>query len=283
MTQLISADIGRSESKFFSNNQKLKFKSIVGDWHERHLSTGGDYDVKIDYEYKSVNYFIGDLAKLESHLPREMTTESKIHEETKTLFIVGIALLSQDDNLAISTGLPVNLFNPSTRDQLVNLLKGTYTVTFLGNRPKKINIDKISVSPEGSGTYFYELKKRPELKQGRIRILNFGSRTINHLSIEDGNLVNRSSGTLNYGSILLTHSKMNPQEYIRRIIADLSVSWSDYNDDDIVIMSGGGIINLEPFIRKHFKRPLISSEPIFSDCYGLHEIAQARYGKLVAR
>lgn len=284
--QIISCDMGRSESKFYTCNKQLKFKSIVGDWQPRNLSTGGNYDVEIDYGNSSEKFFIGDLAKQESILPREMTTESKIHMETKILFIVGVSLLIQDNNLTIVTGLPVNLFNQSTKDKLVNLLQGEYTVTFSGFNPKQITIDsnRIIVSPEGAGTYFHEIKKHPELKQGKIRVLNLGSRTINFLTIEDGNFINRSSGTLNYGSITLNNSRINPKEYTRRILADLSIAWKDYNEDDeTVLISGGGIINLEPFIKKHFKNTIISDQPIFSDCYGFYDLALAKFGKLVAK
>jgi len=283
MAQIISADMGRSESKFFSLGKKLKFKSIIGDWHERNLSSGGNYDVKIDFGNGFEKYFIGDLAVSESYLPRSMATESKIHEESKILFICGTSLLIQEPDIIISTGLPVNLFKPSIRDELVNLLQGDYIVEFENCKPKQIHIDQISVSPEGAGTYFYELKKNPELKQGKVRILNFGSRTINYLCIESGNFINRSSGTLNYGSILLNNSNMSPKEYCRRILGDLSVKWNDYDENETVLMSGGGIINLQPFIQKHFKKTIISDEPIFSDCLGLHEIATTKYGKLVAR
>lgn len=275
--QIISADMGRSESKFFTNNNtKLKFKSVVGEWHQRNLNTEGNYDVNIN----GVNYFIGDLALRESYLPREMTTESKIHEETLLLFVTGIALLAQQEDIIISTGLPINMFNPKVRDDLVTLLKGKYIVTFAGYKSKQFYINQIIVCPESGGTYFYEVKKRPELKYGKVRVINVGSRTINYCTIQDGNFVNKDSGTLLYGSIQLKNSKANLQEFARKIFADLSSRWHDYEENEIVIISGGGIIILGEYLKQHFKRVIVSDDAVHSDCLGFYEMANAKYGKL---
>ena len=274
--QIISADMGRSESKFYSNNQKLKFKSVVGEWHQRNLNNDGDYDVNID----GTNYFISDLALRESYLPREMTTESKIHEETLLLFLTGIANLARNNDLFISTGLPINMFNPKVRDDIVTLLRGKHEVTFAGFKPKQFYINEITVCPESGGTYFYESKKRPELKHGKVRVINVGSRTINFCCVEDGVFVNKSSGTLLYGSIQLRNSKANLQEFSRKIYADLSGQWHDYDEDyDIVILSGGGIILLEEYLKLFFKKNIISDEPIYSDVLGFFEIGMVKYGK----
>jgi plasmid segregation protein ParM len=276
--QIISTDMGRSESKFYSNNQKFKFRSVVGEWHQRNLNTDGSYDVSINNE----NYFIGDLALKESYLLREMSTESKIHEETKILCIVGISLLVQQNEIIVSTGLPINLFNLNVRDNLVALLKGNYTVTFKGFKPKQFSINQITVCPEGGGTYFYEAKKRPELKYGKVRCINVGSRTVNFCSIEDGNFINRDSGTLNYGATQLKNSKADHQSFARKIFADLSSKWINYNEnEEIVILSGGGVISLDIYLKQFFKKVIVSDEPIYSDVLGFNEIAQAKYGRQI--
>lgn len=281
--QIISADMGRSESKFYSNNQKLKFRSVVGEWHKRNLSSGGDYDVQIDVGNGNENYFIGDLSLKESYLPRFMETESKIHEETRLLFAVGIAQLVQEPDIVISTGLPVKAFNVSGRDEIVDLLKGKYTVTFQGCNPKHFFVNQITVLAEGSGTYFYEIRKRPELKKGKVRVINFGSKTINFISICDGNFLDRNSGTLDFG-MNLNNSKSDYKQFSRKVIGDLSAKWNDYDENsDTILMSGGGIIELEKYMKQHFKNSIISDEPIFSDAYGFNYLASAKHSKMIAK
>lgn len=276
MQQLISADMGRSESKFYSNNQKLKFRSVVGEWHQRNLNTEGSYDVNINGQ----NYFIGELALKESFLPKEMSTESKIHEETLLLFLCGIASLAQQDSLIVSTGLPINLFNPKVRDDLLTLLRGRHIVTFAGYKPKQFYIDQITVCPESGGTYFSEAKKKPELKYGKVRVINIGSRTVNFCVTEDSNFINKDSGCLSYGAMQLKNSKANYQEIARKIFSDLSSKWIDYEEDETVLLSGGGAIILEEYLKQYFKRAIISSEPIYSDVLGFWEMANIKHGKL---
>ena len=278
--QIISADMGRSESKFYSNNQKIKFKSVIGEWHQRNLNTEGNYDININ----GLNYFIGELALRESYLPREMTTESKIHEETLLLFLTGISLLARDnESIAITTGLPINQFNPLIRDEIVSLLKGRHIVSFPGLRVKQLSINQITICPESGGTYFYEAKKNPKLKHGKVRVINIGSRTINYCTIKDGNYINKDSGTLLYGSIQLNNSKANLQEFSRKIYADLSSKWIDYNEDeDIILISGGGILLLDNYLKQYFKKAIVSDDPIYSDVLGFYEIGIAKYGMLNA-
>lgn len=275
--QLISADIGRNESKFFtSNNRKVKFRSTVGEWHQRNLNSNGDYDVMIDGE----SYFIGELALKESYLPREMTTESKIHEETKLLFLTGIALLAHDNDIIVSTGLPIDQFNPKIKNDLVNLLQGRHSVTFKDKETKTFFINQIIACPEGGGVYWYEINNKPTLKYGKKRVVDIGSRTINYCTIEDGSYINKDSGTLNYGAIKLKNSKTNPQEFARKIVADLSSKWMDYDEDnDTIILSGGGAILLKELLKSHFKNTIVSDDPIFANVYGFYYIGLAKYGK----
>jgi len=274
--QIISADMGRSESKFYTNNTKLKFKSVVGEWHQRNLNTDGSYDVNID----GINYFIGDLALRESYLPREMTTESKIHEETKLLFLTGIGQLAQDTDIMIITGLPISSFNPKVRDDIVNLLKGRHVVTFAGYKPKQFYIDKIVIVPEGGGIYFDELKRNPQLQYGKKRVIDVGSRTINVCTIDNGSYVNKDSDTLNYGGIKLKNAKTNPEEFARKLVADLSSKWMDYDrENDGVILSGGGAILLEELMKPHFKNMTVPNDPVFSNAFGFYNLGIAKYGK----
>lgn len=277
--QIIAADMGRNESKFCTtNNQKAKFRSAVGEWHQRNLSSGGEWDVMIDGE----NYFIGDLAFKEAYLPREMATESKIHEETKLLFLTGVALLARDTDIVISTGLPINQFNPKGRDDIVNLLQGRHSVTFRDSKTKTFFINQITVCPESGGVYWDEVNRKPQLKQGKIRVADIGSRTINYCTIDDNNYINKDSDTLNYGAIKLKNSKTNPQEFARKIVADLSSRWMEYDENnDTILLSGGGAILLENLLRPHFKNMMISEDPVYANVIGFYNLGVMKYGKLM--
>lgn len=81
--QIIGVDVGRNRVKAVSSTNRVDFPSVVGEWQERNLTSYGKYEVIIDGE----KYFIGDLALRESYCPREMATESKVHLESKVLFL----------------------------------------------------------------------------------------------------------------------------------------------------------------------------------------------------
>lgn len=277
--QLIGCDMGRNESKFYSgNNHKIKFRSTVGEWHQRNLNNEGDYDVMID----GTNYFIGDLALKESYLPRDMTTENKIHQETFLLFLTGVAFLANEQNIVVSTGLPVNQFNPKIKSDLVNLLQGKHTVTFRNNSTKSFFINDITACPEGGGSYWHEMNNYPSLRQGKIRVVDIGSRTINYCTIDDSNYVNKDSDTLSYGAIKLKNSKTNSQEFARKIVADLSSKWMEYDEDnDTILLTGGGAILLQMLLKPHFKNMIVSSDPVYSNVFGFYNLGMSKYRKLM--
>ena len=143
--QIIPIDTGRSSTKLLDG---VSFKSVVGDWHHREMiSDGEEYEVIINGKEK---YFVGQLALDESYAPVEMNTASKIHNQTRVLFITGVALsISEDDSdLFIVTGVPVSDFNTTTKTALEDLLYGKYDVQINGVH-KKFTINNITLVPEG--------------------------------------------------------------------------------------------------------------------------------------
>jgi hypothetical protein len=58
--QIIGADIGRCEVKLYSNGDVVRFPARVGEWQQREISSGGNYEVEIDGE----KWFVGELALL---------------------------------------------------------------------------------------------------------------------------------------------------------------------------------------------------------------------------
>jgi hypothetical protein len=86
------------------------FPSVVGTARTLRLENPRDYDVTIDGEH----LFIGYLAE-ESLDRREMASESKLHPETRVLFLTALALAANGEPMSITTGVPVV---PSTRRKL---------------------------------------------------------------------------------------------------------------------------------------------------------------------
>ena len=156
--QIIPIDTGRHGTKLLNGES---FKSVVGDWHHREMSDNEEYEVIINDKEK---YFVGQLALDESYAPTEMTTKSKIHLQTKILFLTGVAisLEENDSELYVCTGVPIDQFNVATKTALENLLFGKYDIQINGKH-KKFCIDNLNIAPESVASFQYALLKDESL------------------------------------------------------------------------------------------------------------------------
>ena len=103
--QVISIDCGRDTLKSVTGNRKVSIKSTVGEPRELKIADYCDYDVVINGQ----RHFVGELAERESRFRREMVSRSKIHEDTAILSLTAIAMLANEPDIRVVTGLPVAL------------------------------------------------------------------------------------------------------------------------------------------------------------------------------
>lgn len=274
---IIGIDIGRNKTKAYSKDMKISFPSRVGEWRVRKLTSGGDYE----FEYENKKYFIGDLAE-ESYCAREMATESKIHNETKLLFLTALAAANRTEYNVI-IGLPVIQHVQSTKEQLTSLLSGRYAVK-LNDQFRTFFVGNISIAPESAGAYWSEVLNfhgqviNKDLTNGLVRIVDIGSRTINYCSIRNRRYIDKDSGTLNYGIIELENAGPEYKEqFARRIVADLSKKW--LKDEGYKIVSGGGALLLHEYLIEHWPDCILADDPVFANAKGFYKMGVARWGE----
>lgn len=264
---IVSVDCGRYAVKSYGN-KKIIFPSIVGEWRERKISSGGEYEVTINNQ----RYFIGELAKEESRYARDMTTRSKIHEETKILTLTSIALQADSGRVQLVTALPVEQHTPKNKENLKKLISGNHTIEINGIRKNIIIAETdIIVSIEGAGAYIYAPLS------AKCRIIDAGSRTINTLTIDEkGKYRDLESGTLDYGCMdLLLDDRA--EQFSRKIITDLSKVWKKYSDET-VLMTGGGAGVLGKYLSKQFNTMMIS-DPIYANTLGFYKLGVSAWRK----
>ena len=271
--QIVPIDTGRDTIKLMNKKQ---IHSVVGDWQKRNLSVEGDYEVSINGE----KYFVGDLAITESLSPREMTTESKIHLETKILFLTALAITATETNPIIITGVPIRQFLPETKAGLEKLLCGEYNIKINNNTSKYLCINNITIAPEGAASFWYALSQNPLLEYGKKRIVDIGSRTINYATVDGKKYINKDSNTLQYGCLKLKDDRITHDQLANKIVADLSQKWMEYNpDEDIILLTGGGSILLGDILKKHFKNCQVIDDPIFSNVLGYYRMGVEKWVK----
>ena len=283
---IIGVDVGRNTVKAVSPKKKIIFRSKVGEWRERKLTDGGDYEVQLNNN----KYFVADLAE-ESYFSREMATESKIHDETKILFLSVVGLLVKPyETVQIVTGLPVYQHTPEVKNELKELLEGEHKIKVQNKKAGNYTIEEIIIAPESGGAYWDALldsegKLTNEfLAEKFVRVVDIGSRTINYCTIPQRKYLDRDSGTLNYGVLELTNAAKKPdrvacEQFTRRIVADLSKRWLGYRPaTDVILLAGGGSILLKEWLKQHFTLAQFLEDPVFSNAKGFYKMGVAKWG-----
>ena len=271
---IIGLDIGRNKVKAYSKDHKIVFPSRVGEWRERKLTSGGDYEL----EYNGQKYFIGDLAE-ESYCVREMATESKIHDETKLLFLTVLAIANQSEYNVI-IGLPVIQHILAVKESFITFLSGKYSVKLNGNW-RHFSLSNISIVAESAGAYWSEvLNFRGEvinlsMTNDLVRIIDIGSRTINYCTINNKKYLDKDSGTLPYGTIELENAGNNKEQFSRKIIADLSKNLRNLNGT--ILFSGGGSILLYEYLKQQYPNSILCDDPLFANAKGFYKMGVARW------
>jgi len=284
---IVAVDVGRNEVKATNGKSAIQFKSAVGMWHQRKISSGGDYEVIIN----NTPYFVADLVK-ESYAPCEMATESKIHNETFVLFLTALSLLGNpNEEMRLITGLPVAQHSPETKQAMQSLLAGLHKVSVNGDSSLfQIAENEIDIAIESGGAYWDEVLDdkgkivNKELLSRNTRVIDIGSRTVNYITVQvGGQFLDRDSGSLQYGMIEVSNMTDQPTEYhyeafARRIYADLSKRWLNFNESDMIMFTGGGSIRLKPYFKQLFRSTHFSSEPVFGNSRGYYKMGLAKYG-----
>jgi plasmid segregation protein ParM len=267
----VGIDTGRKYTKV-ANGTVITFPSVVGTGRKLNLENRQDYDVAIDGEH----FFIGHLAE-ESIDRREMASESKLHLETRALFLTALALATKGEPTIITTGAPVSQHTPENKVLFGALINGKHQVRINGQE-KALSIDSIQVVPEGAGAWWNaaldeqgRICDQTLIKQPVTRILDMGSRTVNYLTLLAGRYLDRASGTLNYGCMELELGG-NPDMLARRILADLTRRWPGMRRTDMLFLAGGGALIMRDAFTQEFPKYLTADDPVTANARGYRKL-----------
>lgn len=278
--QFIGIDVGRDSVKVWTDGSYFKFKSKVSEWRQRRLVNEDKYEVELNGQ----KFFIADLAD-EGFYGREMLTETKIHFETKLLFLSALALALKDDlkEYRPIVGLPVKQHTDSIKCQLNNLLKGTYSLKIL-SKTVTLRVDEVWIVPEGAASVWdlvlNELGKpiSSPLLSAKVRVIDIGSRTVNYCTLDKFKYIDRESGTLDYGCVILKNADTSSlEDFTRKLLADLSARWLTMQSTDTVVVTGGGGILLREQLKQHF--PIIYFNDEYGNARGYYKMGRLRWQK----
>lgn len=277
MFEIIGIDAGNNETKIYSQNGGMKFLSNIGEARERRLET--NYGDDMIFEFKGKTWFGGTLAKYESEWNSSMMGDSKAHDELLIRVLIGLHRCSTNNNFKIVVGQPIGKHKQAYKKQICDLLKGKHQIT-LNQVMKEIEIEDVAVAAEG-GSAFWSSPKR-----GLVRILDFGSGTVNGASLFDGKYIDKDSFSIKGG----TETGISKDYYaIARSAATHALKkW--VNDDQVFVVGGCADQMIEPlsdfFSNVKTLQPQDKSKggisllpPIYANAVGFYNIGRSHFNE----
>lgn len=226
----VGLDVGRRNVKIYDGDTFIHFPSFVGEYRDLRfkdsLKGNNSFVVTINGE----RYFVGELAQRESEFYRQLLVDDKATDDFVILSLTGLFLTGWDE-FDVVTGLPIYLHTDDNKMALKTLLEGEYEVEVNGIM-KKISVNRVRVSVEAGGAFW------AEAKNGLVRIIDGGSKTINYITVLNKRLVDRDSGTLPFG--FDTNMSKDIKQMCNRIAGELGKKWGKY--DDVYTVGGNAEI-----------------------------------------
>lgn len=236
--------------------------AFVGEKRQRNI-TNERLDTEIELVTSFGSFFVGDLARAESHGAGRLMTKSKIHDDTKVLILASVARAVPDgESVVLTTNLPIEQHSAGQKKALANLLRGEHAVVINGTK-KRFVIERVNVGAEGAAAYMFLCRGQG----GTRRFIDLGSRMMNYATVRNGRYIDRESGSLNYGCDTVKGANL-----VHRVVSDLSAAWADFNDWTYLL--GGGAYKHSEGLARYFPRLMCAAYPVLTNSFALFEIGE---------
>ncbi len=258
-------DNGRNATKIYipSKNEAIKFPSILGEWKDR---TGfrdlkyGNYDLEIEVDNQK--YYGGNLAEYECTWGTTLHTKTKDNKENLINILTALHLTVPEGMVKVITCQPIKVHTDENKQKIKDMLIGKKSITINGIT-KTFNILDVAVACE-SGVAAYSLSQIPS----SLRLLDFGSATVNIASLRNKKFIRNESDTLFFG--LETEEDINEERMAKKVISHSSKKW---NSNDQVVLVGGGASKFHPYIKEYFPNTQIHPNAEFANVIGMWKVA----------
>lgn len=273
----LGVDAGNSEIKIYGEKGAFKFSSIVGEYRERKLKNSFS-DSDIVFEFRGRKGFAGKLAEMESEFSGSLYGTTKAHEDTLIRVLIGLTKYGIAANYQIVVGQPIEQHTEEEKQRIKQMLIGAHEIT-VNDVKHEIRIERVEVAAESGAAFWSNPKK------GLIRILDFGSGTVNGASLLEGKYIDRDSFTCAFG--LNTIQSTDKNALMRAVF--IQAQQRRWNRDDKVFLVGGAAEELLEYAKNQFSsvellKPKIVTDgridflsPIFANAVGMYRIAEGVY------
>lgn len=269
----LGIDAGNYCVKMCGEKGLLHFNSAIGEAREIKLQQQHGYDDMV-FEYEGEKGFAGSLALFESEFGGSLMGDNKAHRDTKLRVLIGIHRYCEtykvsESEFEIVVGQPISNHSNEDKEKIKSMLKGEHTIIVNGIE-KTFSINKVEVAAEGVTSHW----SNP--RQGKVRILDIGSGTVNYASVIDSRYVDKDSGTLTFG--VNTNKSDSLKSLSRGIATHTLKKWSA---DDKVLIVGGIAETILPHIKEYFPNvkvlyPVFNGQlanPIYANAIAFYIVA----------
>lgn len=260
---IVGVDAGRDNVKIYTPQYVIKFPSTLATYRERDIeSEPKEHEYIIEYQGRK--WFGGYLAKIEGLHQITFKRESKAHEQTIINILTALTNFDESE-FKIITGIPIQ--SPKEdKKALLKLLNGKHEIIVNGES-YKFTITA-EVAKEGAGGFW----ANPQ--EGKIRILDFGSRTVNYATIDNYSYIDKESGTFDFG--FNSDKVLDIEGMVLSITTNLERYWKP--TDKVLLIGGGGTIAL-PYVKKYYANVSLINNPIMANAKGFYNIGEIKWQK----
>lgn len=276
--EILGFDGGNDNIKIYGKKGIMKYTSLIGEYRDRNLrSSYSEFD--IEFEYNNMKGFAGTLAEKESQYATTRKGSTKAHDEFLIRLLIGLSMYSDANEFKVAVGQPIIKMSEDVK--MRSLIEGKHEIIVNG-KLRELHIADVLVGPEGGVAYY------SNEKQGKVRIIDLGSGTVNLATLEDGVYIDKESTTIGTGmKTSLTSNVLGMSQMI--VNECMSFGWSE---EDSVYICGGAAEQFIKYLQQFFVNcdllkpkakiregrsyKIKELSPIYANAVGLYEA-----GKLV--
>lgn len=270
----LGIDGGNYTVKIFGEDGEYSLSSTLGEYRERTLMEKREDDIV--YEFKGKKGFAGKLAEIESNYSGSIAGTTKAHKDTLIRVLLGISKYkTRSDKYDIVVGQPIAQHKEEEKRRIKSLLTGDHAI-IINDQRHSILIERVEVAAEGAVAFWSNPKK------GWIRILDFGSGTVNGATLLDGRYVDRESFTEDYGMNIVSPDDM--EAFMRAIF--IVAQRKRWRKTDTVMIVGWMADTMHKYVQMYFENaevlrprdPIAEGmrflHPVYANAVGMFKVAQ---------
>lgn len=277
---IIGLDAGNWWIKMFGPFGAKMLSSFLGEYRDLYMKKLGPQDIV--FEYKGRKGFAGELAQNESEFAGTVMGTSKAHDDMVIRVLLGLHQYSLiETNYHIVVGSPIKTHTDAEKEKIKQLLLGEHEFT-VNHVSKMIRIHGVEVAPEGIAAYWSSPRK------GLVRIIDFGSGTVNCGTLKNGVYIERESFTIEFG--MNTNINQDAHMMARAVAAECLKKWK--RTDACLLVGGSADKMLEPmksyFYNATVLRPMVANDtggsllhPVYANAVAFYNIGEKVYANVV--